>query len=159
MPKSPSQAIQLIPAIRQTVLDLLALIDMLMPGVKHIPVQDYRLLNEAPIQARQLLATLNAAPVCGFVQTADFAPIAEPERTVITDLIDLACRINTALDDSEEMEGSDGERIHVINSQNFDDVCEALHRLEELPDDKPEETLCPGGRAEWALRRILDLGA
>ena len=78
---------------------------------------------------------------------------APPAHTVITDLIDLARTVNLALDDSEEMEGDNG-RAHVINGQNFDDVCEALARLEALPDDKPGETMGPAQKAEWALRHL-----
>lgn len=73
---------------------------------------------------------------------------------VITDLIELARRINLALDDSEEFEGSDG-RTHAITAQHFDDICDAIHWLEALPDNKPGETLSPAGKAEWALRDLI----
>ncbi|WP_175836996.1 hypothetical protein [Burkholderia anthina] len=60
-----------------------------------------------------------------------------------------------ALDDSEEQEGPDGCQ-HAINSANFDEINNALERLEGLPDDKPGETLNAAGKARWALRAILD---
>lgn len=41
---------------QKVVQDLLDVIDMLMPGVRHIAIQDYQKLNEAPIAARELLA-------------------------------------------------------------------------------------------------------
>ena len=73
---------------------------------------------------------------------------------IIADLIELARTINLALDDSEEFEGEDG-RAHAITAPHFDDVCDALHRLEELPDDKPGMTMGPADKAAWALRRLL----
>jgi len=103
-----------------------------------------------------MLTMVPAATLHALVLAAKAPVVSDADRTIITDLTDLVSRVNTALDDSEEMEGDDGERVHVIQGQDFDDVCEALHRLEELPDDKPGETLCPGGRAEWALRTILN---
>lgn len=84
------------------------------------------------------------------------APITPTTLTqVITDLIELARRINLALDDSEEFEGSDG-RTHAITAQHFDDICDAIHWLEALPDNKPGETLSPAGKAEWALRDLIE---
>lgn len=80
--------------------------------------------------------------------------LTSTERDAIQALITLAHATHLALDDSEEFEGPEG-RSHGIAGQNFDDICQALGVLEELPDDKPGETLAPGGRAEWALRRLL----
>ena len=37
---------------------LLRLVDDMMPGVRYIALQDYKLLNEAPIKARQAIAAL-----------------------------------------------------------------------------------------------------
>lgn len=83
------------------------------------------------------------------------APITLTNSTqIITDLIELARTINLALDDSEEFEGEDG-RAHAITGQHFDDVCEAIHRLESLPDDNPGVCLGPAQKAEWALRHML----
>ncbi|MCD6663472.1 MAG: hypothetical protein LT082_08740 [Comamonas sp.] len=84
--------------------------------------------------------------------------LTSTERAAIQALITLAHATHLALDDSEEFEGPEG-RSHGIAGQNFDDICQALDVLEELPDDKPGETLAPGGRAEWALRRLLTAGA
>jgi hypothetical protein len=72
------------------------------------------------------------------------------ERDIISDLIELARVVHHALDDSEEFEGSDG-RTHAIGAQDFDDVCEALDKLDALPDDKPGQALGPSGKAAWAL--------
>jgi hypothetical protein len=35
--------------------EMLSVYEMLMPGIRHIAVQDYRLVNEAPIRARKAL--------------------------------------------------------------------------------------------------------
>lgn len=84
--------------------------------------------------------------------------LTSTERAAIQALITLAHATHLALDDSEEFEGPEG-RSHGIAGQDFDDICQALDVLEELPDDKPGKTLAPGGRAEWALRRLLTAGA
>lgn len=34
----------------------LLVVDALMPGVKHIPIQDYALLNDVPLAARKIIA-------------------------------------------------------------------------------------------------------
>lgn len=81
--------------------------------------------------------------------------ISSAEREVIRDLIALARITHQALDDSEEFEGDDG-RAHAIAAQAFDDMDEALDRLDALPDDRPGYTLGPAGKAEWALRHILE---
>lgn len=73
---------------------------------------------------------------------------------VVQDLIELARRVHLALDDSEEQQGPNG-RQHVLDSQHFDDLCEALDCLEDLPDDKPGMTMGPAGKADWALRQVL----
>lgn len=41
--------------LEQTVERLLTIIDALMPGAKHLALQDYKELNDAPIEARRLL--------------------------------------------------------------------------------------------------------
>ncbi|OQS36792.1 hypothetical protein B0T40_10415 [Chromobacterium haemolyticum] len=69
-------------------------------------------------------------------------------------LIALAQAVSIAMDDSEERQGDEG-RVHLIDSDNFDEVCNALEALEGLPDDKPGHTLGPAGKAEWALRGLL----
>ncbi|WP_176031647.1 hypothetical protein [Burkholderia vietnamiensis] len=84
----------------------------------------------------------------------DVRVLTDEQRDAITAMIDLTRATFIALDDSEEQEGSDGWQ-HVINSTNFDAVSNALDRLEELPDDKPGETLNAAGKAEWALRALL----
>ncbi|OQS40591.1 hypothetical protein [Chromobacterium haemolyticum] len=70
-------------------------------------------------------------------------------------LIALAQAVSIAMDDSEERQGDEG-RVHLIDSDNFDEVCNALEALEALPDDKPGHTLGPAGKAEWALRGLLN---
>ena len=77
------------------------------------------------------------------------------EIAVIQRLLDLARQVDHALDDAEEV-ACDGFRSHNIDGQDFDDVVEALDALEDLPDDEPGMTLGPAGKAEWALRRLLD---
>ena len=76
------------------------------------------------------------------------------EIAIIQHLLDLVRQVDHALDDSEEVY-SDGFRSHNIAGQDFDDVVEALDALEDLPDDRPGMTLGPAGKAEWALRRLL----
>jgi hypothetical protein len=44
-----------IDALEDALRDMLEVQDMLMPGVKHIAVKDYALLNDAPLTARRLL--------------------------------------------------------------------------------------------------------
>lgn len=80
--------------------------------------------------------------------------LTDEQRSTINALIELTRATFIALDDSEEQEGEDG-RQHAINSANFDAVSNALDRLDELPDDKPGETLGAAGKAEWALRTLL----
>ena len=48
---------------RKIIEDLLKVVDMLMPGVKHIALQDYKLLNDAPVAARAYLKRDIAVPV------------------------------------------------------------------------------------------------
>ena len=85
-------------------------------------------------------------------QTAPAVP--DRWRDVVRDLVALARVVSIALDDSEERQGDEG-RVHLIDSDNFDEVCGALDKLDELPDDKPGYTLGPAGKTEWALRRLL----
>ena len=85
------------------------------------------------------------------------ATLTDAQVSVIGLLIDLARATHRALDDSEEGTGDDG-RFHAIDGQNFDDVSDALDKLEELPDDKPGCTLNAAGKAEWALRALLARG-
>ena len=40
--------------------DMLRVYEMLMPGIAYISVQDYALVNEAPIRARKALAKAEA---------------------------------------------------------------------------------------------------
>jgi cation transport regulator ChaB len=84
------------------------------------------------------------------VAAAPQARLTDQQRRVIGLLIDLTRAAFHALDDSEERQGDDG-RVHVIHSNNFDAVSNALDRLDELPDDRPGYTLGPAGKAEWAL--------
>lgn len=80
------------------------------------------------------------------------------ELAVIRALVELARVTLLAYGDSEEFEGDHG-RCHSISGQDFDDVEKALNVLDELPDDKPGYTLAPSGKAEWALRRLLEQAA
>lgn len=41
--------------LRDALKDLLRAYEMLMPGIAHIAVSDYALINEAPIKARKAL--------------------------------------------------------------------------------------------------------
>ena len=102
--------------------------------------------DESPLlrQARQLVQDIEAK------QQAE--PVA---RDVIAKLIALTRAVNIALDDSEERDGIDG-REHVIDSVNFDAVCDALEALEELPDNKPGWAMNAADKAEWALRHLTD---
>lgn len=92
----------------------------------------------------------------GAIATPFFATpaLTASHLKVVRDLIELACRVHLALDDSEEQVGPNG-RQHVIDSQHFDDLSEAIDWLEDLPDDKPGMTMGPAGKAEWALRQAL----
>lgn len=81
-------------------------------------------------------------------QAQQAVPVA---MDVIAKLIALTRAVNLALDDCEERDGIDG-REHVIDSVNFDAVCDALEALEELPDNKPGWAMSAADKAEWALR-------
>ncbi len=89
------------------------------------------------------------------IAAAEQAQQAEPVALdVIAKLIALTRAVNIALDDSEERDGIDG-REHVIDSVNFDAVCDALEALEELPDNKPGWAMSAADKAEWALRHLV----
>ncbi|MFI8616521.1 hypothetical protein ACIGHN_13550 [Acidovorax sp. NPDC077693] len=92
----------------------------------------------------------------GALATPYFATpaLTDSHLKVVRDLIELARRVHLALDDSEEQQGQDG-RQHAIDGQHFDDLCEAIDHLEDLPDDKPGEIMGPSSKAEWALRQVL----
>lgn len=49
--ETPAQVVEHVDIIA----DLLRVIEMLMPGVKYIAVEDYALLNDAPLRARRWL--------------------------------------------------------------------------------------------------------
>lgn len=84
--------------------------------------------------------------------------LTEQERAVLQHLIDLVRHVDHALDDSEEVQ-EDGLRSHVIQAQDFDDIVEAIDTLNDLPDNKPDVTMGPSAKAEWALRRIMAIHA
>ena len=90
----------------------------------------------------------------GALEAARASQATVTEYTAIQWLLNVAQRVHLALDDSEELQGDQG-RQHAIDGQHFDDVSTALERLEELPDDKPDVTMGPAQKAEWALRRLL----
>ncbi|SIO58297.1 hypothetical protein [Paraburkholderia phenazinium] len=77
------------------------------------------------------------------------------ERGVIEDLLALTSAVFQALDNSEEREGDDW-RAHVIDAPWFDPMCEAMDKLEALPDDQPGYTMDAPAKAEWALRKLFD---
>ena len=125
-----------------------------------MPIMDS--IHCSPVQANKagadLMQYLFGIDVRKFKEWHHDEPMAAPlmveQRRVIVDLLNVARETFNALDDSEEREGADG-REHVINSVCFDFVCQALDRLEQLPDDKPGQTLSAAGKAEWALRALL----
>jgi len=45
----------------QTIRDLLTCVKQLMPGLKHIAVRDYAILNDAPARARLTLIAIDDA--------------------------------------------------------------------------------------------------
>ncbi len=71
---------------------------------------------------------------------------------VVDLLLTLAAAADRALDNSEECQGDDGERVHVLDSDGFDAVSDALDALDDLPDDQPGLTMGPAAKARWALR-------
>lgn len=48
--------------VAKTIEDLLKVIEMLMPGVRHLALQDYQILNEAPMRATRLVKQLREDP-------------------------------------------------------------------------------------------------
>lgn len=75
-------------------------------------------------------------------------------RAVVQMLVRVARAAFHAAEDSEQVEGDDG-LVHVVSSQDFDDLSDALDALEELPDDQPGWTMHGPAKAEWALRALL----
>ena len=55
-----AQLIEAAPDLLDAVKDLLRAFDQLMPGLAHIAVQDYAILNTAPIRARQAIEKAEA---------------------------------------------------------------------------------------------------
>lgn len=88
---------------------------------------------------------MNFCPNCGRALTAD-----HHEQVAMRALIELAVATFHLLDDTED----NGETLTVQRS-DFEAVSAQLDVLDSLPDDKPGYTLGPGGRAEWAMRRVL----
>lgn len=88
------------------------------------------------------------------ITTTPPCPATPSYRAVLQILLDLARVTHAALDDSEELAGDHG-RVHAIDGQAFEDMCEQLDRLDALPDDQPGVTLGPSGKAHWALRHVL----
>lgn len=81
--------------------------------------------------------------------------ISESESGVIRSLIEIARITYQALDDSEELTGHSGQYISVSKG-DCDAITAALGALDDLPDDCPGYTLGPAGKAEWALRMLLE---
>lgn len=106
-------------------------------------------------QDREWDALRRAAAEAQGKESAATADLTETEMTAIRALVMLAKAVYPAMDDSEEFEGDHG-RCHSINGQDFDDVSAVLDTLDELPDGKPGVTLAAGGKAEWALRRLIE---
>ena len=73
---------------------------------------------------------------------------------VVLMLIRVARAAFHAADDSEQVQAEDG-LAHVVNSQDFDELSNALDALEELPDDQPGYIMHGPAKAEWALRALL----
>ena len=76
------------------------------------------------------------------------------DAKIVQMLLSVARAAYRAADDSEELLTEDGVE-HRIGAADFEDLCEALDALDELPDDKPGYTLNGPGRAKWALRDFL----
>ena len=55
-PEANARLIAAAPELLEALRDALNLIDDLMPGVRHIPLQDYAALNNTPIKARAVIA-------------------------------------------------------------------------------------------------------
>jgi hypothetical protein len=72
------------------------------------------------------------------------------EQRVINLLLDVALKAYFAMDDTCD----DGAGLH-WDRDSFDELSDAMDELEELPDDKPDVTMGPAAKAEWALRDLL----
>lgn len=99
--------------------------------------------------AQAALDAAKAAPVAS-------APVAmsETERSALTGLIAVARAAFNVADDAED----DGDQIKVDRA-DADALGAALDTLEELPDDQPGYAMGPSNKAEWALRRLLDVAS
>lgn len=114
----------------------------------------------SPTQASHTTSTgsVGSNPTAASPQVAIAPPgiLTQSERRVIALLVDVVRSAFFALDNSEEMQGDDGERCHCIDAPAFDSLQELLDDLVDLPDEMPDTPFGPGGAAEWALRRLLD---
>lgn len=81
-------------------------------------------------------------------------PAGETQQKALAGLVQVARAAWHAADDSEERCGDDG-REHVVQSNDFDDLSNALDALEELPDDQPGYVMYGPAKAEWALRDLM----
>jgi hypothetical protein len=101
-------------------------------------------LARAAWDERARRAALASAPVA-------LSPV---ERNAITGLIAVARAAFNVADDSED----DGGHVKVDRA-DAEALGAALDALEELPDDQPGYAMGPSNKAEWALRRVLDVAS
>jgi hypothetical protein len=78
-------------------------------------------------------------------------PVEWGHMDVIELLLDLVFAADCAADDSEDRD----EEGHVVDHDSFVRMCDAIEKLNELPDDQPGYVMGPAAKARWALRALL----
>lgn len=76
-----------------------------------------------------------------------------PDETAIMalhGLYDLASAAYQLAEDSEDL----GDGYHKVDHENMRILCDALDKLDALPDDQPGYTMGPVAKATWALRYL-----
>lgn len=107
--------------------------------------------RDLPEQACQFFGVL---PV-GRAPAAVVGPALTPvERQALEGLCAVAAAAHHVADDSPY----DGSTV-AVESGDMEALGQALDKLEGLPDDQPGYLMGPASKAEWALRRLLDVAS
>lgn len=78
------------------------------------------------------------------------AALSDLERAALEGLLSLAYASWNLADNT----GDDGNGL-MVEQADFQQLSDALDRLDELPDDQPGYTMEAAAKARWALRRLL----
>ena len=129
--------------------DMQKVIDMLMPGIDNISCPDYALINEAPIRAKQVLATYakiarSAFPLPPLPYTEEDAKKhdqissmvgkIESGKLVVVEKSELENFIKSIAYLCDRYEGCDGCPCTICEQINFDFIPDTLDYLTEGED-------------------------